>query len=175
MREDLLKKIGIEEPESELTTKAWLYLSGRKKLSEEFIREFKDKVDWVTISEYQKLSQNFIREFQDKVDWEWVSENQTLDEEFIREFRDKVHWGYISSVYHFTDEFLLEFKNEIWWNLYLSHQEAPFSIIKKFMLKTKIKDISNIKSNHLNQVQKVEIEKLLSFKSLFVNTEKEKI
>jgi hypothetical protein len=152
MREELLKEIGIEEPESELTTKDWLYLSKRK-----------------------KLSQNFIREFRNKVDWEYVSEYQTLDEEFIREFQDKVHWGYISYVYHLTDEFLLEFKNDIWWSLYLSHQEASFSIMKKFMLKTEIKDISNIKTNHLNQVQKTEIKKLLSFKTLFANTEKGKI
>ena len=38
-----------------------------KKLSEEFIKEFQDKVDWHKISEYQKLSEEFIKEFKDKI------------------------------------------------------------------------------------------------------------
>ena len=32
-------------------------------LSEDFIREFKDKVDWKYITKYQNLSKDFIREF----------------------------------------------------------------------------------------------------------------
>ena len=42
-------------------------------LSEDFIREFQDKVDWDCISKYQNLSEDFIREFQDKVDWQEIS------------------------------------------------------------------------------------------------------
>ena len=40
-----------------------MYISEYQKLSEEFIREFKDKVDWCYISEYQDLSENFKEEF----------------------------------------------------------------------------------------------------------------
>ena len=49
------------------------------------------------ISYKYKLSENFIREFQDKIDWYWISENQTLSENFIREFQNKVDWYYISA------------------------------------------------------------------------------
>ena len=38
-----------------------------QKLSEEFIKKFKDEVDWLSISIYQKLSEDFIREFKDEV------------------------------------------------------------------------------------------------------------
>ena len=65
-----------------------------KSLSEDFIREYQDKVDWGYISEYQSLSEDFIREFKDRVAWDWISECQVLSEdfirEFIREFKDKL-------------------------------------------------------------------------------------
>ena len=38
-------------------------------LSDEFIREFQDRVNWDCISAKQQLSEGFIREFEDKVDW----------------------------------------------------------------------------------------------------------
>ena len=46
----------------------WYFIS-MKPLSEEFIREFEEKVDWVTISKHQTLSEEFIREFEEKHDW----------------------------------------------------------------------------------------------------------
>ena len=39
-----------------------------QKLSESFIREFKDKVIWKYICDYQELSETFIDEFKDYVD-----------------------------------------------------------------------------------------------------------
>jgi hypothetical protein len=38
-----------------------------QKLSEEFIKEFKNEVDWDFISKYQKLSEEFIKEFKNEV------------------------------------------------------------------------------------------------------------
>ena len=56
----------------------WQNISTHQTLSEDFIREFKDKVDWEGISYYQTLSESFIREFKDKVDWHWISKKQTV-------------------------------------------------------------------------------------------------
>ena len=62
-------------------------------LSEDFIREFKDKVDWSAICRYQKLSENFIREFKDKVHWGVVSIYQNnLSDEFKTEFANKLNF-----------------------------------------------------------------------------------
>lgn len=69
----------------------WFHLS-RITLSEDFIREFQNKVSWYLISKYQKLSEDFIREFQDKVYWDCICRYQNLSEDFIREFQDKVSW-----------------------------------------------------------------------------------
>ena len=46
--------------------------------------------DWETLSEHRGLTEDFIREFADKVDWECISIYQHLSEDFIREFKDKV-------------------------------------------------------------------------------------
>jgi hypothetical protein len=73
----------------------WIYISAKQVLSEDFIREFQDKVNWLDISFYQTLSEGFIREFQDKVDWSGMSYKQRLSPSFIREFQDKVNWHYI--------------------------------------------------------------------------------
>ena len=43
-------------------------------------------IDWNNISKHQKLSENFIREFQDKVNWYNISNYQKLSEKFIKEF-----------------------------------------------------------------------------------------
>jgi len=51
---------------------------------------------WIEISKYQYLTEDFIREFKDKVDWWYISYYQELSEPFIREFKDKVDWWYIS-------------------------------------------------------------------------------
>ena len=53
-------------------------------LTEDFIREFQDKVNWKCISFYQTLSEDFIIEFKDKVDWEYISKYQKLSEDFIK-------------------------------------------------------------------------------------------
>ena len=38
----------------------WSSISYKYKLSENFIKEYQDKVDWYYISAHQKLSENFI-------------------------------------------------------------------------------------------------------------------
>ncbi len=64
----------------------WSYISEYQKLSESFIREFKDNVFWSYISIYQKLSESFIREFKDKVSWPNISYYQKLSSKFRKEF-----------------------------------------------------------------------------------------
>jgi len=76
-----------------------------KTLSEEFIRENKDIIDlinWYNISKYQKLSENFIREFKNKVDWDNISYYQKLSENFIREFQGKINWKCLLKKYGYN-------------------------------------------------------------------------
>ena len=69
----------------------WSDVSSHVELSEQFIREYADKINWEYISKYQKLSEQFIEEFKDEVHWENIIIKQSLNEQFI-----KKHWKKIS-------------------------------------------------------------------------------
>lgn len=58
----------------------------RKEITEKGI----DKVDWLEISIERKLSESFIREYKDYVNWHFISLYQTLSENFVEEFKDKL-------------------------------------------------------------------------------------
>ena len=113
----------------------WEYISAYQKLSEDFIREFQDEVNWYEISKNQKLSEDFIREFQDKVDWNWISLNQKLSEDFIKEFQDKVDWSYISTYQNLSEDFIREFQDKVDWNCISKYQKLSEDFIKEFNLK----------------------------------------
>ena len=94
----------------------WFDVSCHKGLTEDFIREFADKVYWGSISTYQHLAEDFIREFKDKVNWLTISVSQQLSEDFIREFADKVDWHSISKYQRLSKEFIEEFKYRVSWS-----------------------------------------------------------
>ena len=110
----------------------WHYISIRKNLSENFIREFKDKVYWIEISYYQNLSENFIREFQYSVTWSYISERQKLSEEFIREFKNRVNWDNISKYQKLSENFIKQFQNRVNWDNISKYQKLSENFIKKF-------------------------------------------
>ena len=145
--------------------KCWYEVSEHEGLTEDFIREFQDKVDWDCISECQRLSEDFIREFKDKVDWYWISKNQYLSEDFIREFQyrvnwsiiseyqplsedfirkfaDKVDWEYISDYQHLSEDFIREFKNRVYWSRISKYQHLSEDFIREFKGKVDWKYIS---------------------------------
>jgi hypothetical protein len=45
------------------------------------MRQFSDRVDWDAVSEYQTLSEDFVREFQNKVNREKIKPYQDKMEE----------------------------------------------------------------------------------------------
>ena len=79
-----------------------------KTLTEEFIRNNKNKINWFYISKDQKLNENFIREFKNKINWISISFNQKLNNKFIIEFQDKINWEYLLKKF----EYKLEFFND---------------------------------------------------------------
>ena len=112
----------------------WFRINIYHKLSEDFIREFKDYVDWRWISEYQKLSESFIREFKDEVYWGYISMDQKLSEEFIREFKDKAVWYRISEYQKLSEDFIREFKDKVNWYRINKYQKLSEDFIKEFDL-----------------------------------------
>jgi hypothetical protein len=128
--EDKIRKV-----QDQLSKDDWGNISKNQKLSEDFIREFQDKVNWSNISEFQTLSEDFIREFQNKVNWIFISRKQTLSEDFIREFQDKVHWINISEYQTLSEDFIREFQNKINWNFIFYYQKLSKEFIREFQNK----------------------------------------
>ena len=60
-------------------------ISTKQILSEEFIREFQDKIDWRMISCSQKLSIKFIIEFYKRIDFQALLRNENISDE-VKEF-----------------------------------------------------------------------------------------
>ena len=110
----------------------WTCISRYPHLSEDFIRKFADRVDWYYISAYQYLSENFIREFADRVAWDWIVKYQPLSEDFIREFKDKVNWYYISAYQHLSENFIREFKDKVNWFWISRCQHLSKEFIEEF-------------------------------------------
>ena len=101
-------------------------------LSEEFIREFTDRVNWNSIAVHQNLSENFIRKFKGKVTWNWISMFQHLSEDFIREFTDRVNWYWISEYQHLSEDFIREFQHKVDWNRVSQYQRLSKEFIEEF-------------------------------------------
>jgi hypothetical protein len=122
-------------------------------LSEEFLREtikqcnICDSGTWSVISSEQKLSEDFIREFEDKVDWRFISLDQKLSYSFIREFQDKVDWKYILMRQNFCEDFLIEFYDKIDFDLLKYNKHLKKLIPKKNL--HKLKSRINIKRQKL--------------------------
>ena len=110
----------------------WCYISLCQHLSEDFIREFKDRVSWYYISTFQHLSEDFIREFQDRVDWKGISACQRLSESFIREFADRLDWGWMSENQQLSEDFIREFKDEVNWAWISRCQHLSKEFIEEF-------------------------------------------
>jgi hypothetical protein len=109
----------------------WYHISINQKLSESFIREFKDKVYWSSISEYQNLSESFITEHKDKVWWDRISCFQKLSESFISEHKDKVSWYDISQYQKLSESFISEHKDKVKWYHISEFQKLSESFISE--------------------------------------------
>jgi hypothetical protein len=74
-----------------LTKVRWGLVSYRTNLTEDFMREFQDKLDWPTLSTRQEFSYQFIKEFKDKLDFDMLIRQGTITPRRVRElFREKV-------------------------------------------------------------------------------------
>ena len=122
----------IRENLNKLNVEDWKYISLAQKLSEDFIREFSEKLDWENISCKQELSESFICEFKNNVNWGCISQNQKLSESFIIEFKDKVNWNYISQSQKLSEPFIIEFKDKVNWNYISKYQKLVESFIREF-------------------------------------------
>lgn len=95
-------------------------LSQFVKLSENFIRKYKNDVIWTRISHHQKLSIDFIIEFENEICFYDLSYNKYLDLNIIRLYPSKIEYNNIfyaieTNVFinNITEEDMNEFQEDI--------------------------------------------------------------
>ena len=76
-----LNRETIDNTISEISEKV-IYKNVEKWLIvKDYIEKYQNEVDWINISAYQKLSEEFIRRFKDKINFKWLKENENISEE----------------------------------------------------------------------------------------------
>jgi hypothetical protein len=65
----------------------WIHILKRQQFSEDFLIEMSSNFNncWEVISKYQNLSENYIDNYKDKLEWEVLFNNQRLSGKFLRE------------------------------------------------------------------------------------------
>lgn len=89
----------------------WVDIFEYQKLSENFIRKYAELYDndiWSVISRCQTLSEDFIIEFKDKVNWYDISGDQKFSEEFALKFHNKLYWAPIIRRKLFSIDFYIQ-------------------------------------------------------------------
>jgi hypothetical protein len=73
----------------------WNTICTKYELTEEFIREFQDKLTnkcWKYIAIYNKLNEAFIEEFKDKFNWYLINKHQVLSKEFLNKHKSDIYF-----------------------------------------------------------------------------------
>lgn len=100
-------------------------------LTEDFMRDFKDKLDWDTISLCQTLGSTFIDEFADLLNWSIMSETQMLTIDQMQNYAPNLHWNGVSKFQVLTPEFIVKYKHMLNWDSLPQYQTITAEILSK--------------------------------------------
>ena len=73
----------------------WEEITVHSKLSEDFIREYKEKLNLSSVIYHQKVSKDFLREIMlecDDIFWRNFSSSDSINNTYFNEFKHKIHW-----------------------------------------------------------------------------------
>lgn len=94
---------------------------------------------WNTISEHQKLDENFLIEFKDKIDWRMASRTQVITEKIMEKCADKLNWNaLIKHDITLTEEILEKYEKYFdWstWSIIIQYQNVSEEFLEKRMMK----------------------------------------
>lgn len=111
-------------------TWTWGSISSETGLSEEFMREHKDKLIWNLIAQFQTLSETFLIEMEGYVEWFHTSAFQPLTPSLIDRYSDCIAWDLLSQNKHLTTELMIQYKDDLNWNRIYFHHPEKFKKIK---------------------------------------------
>jgi hypothetical protein len=116
------------------------YVLQYQTLSESFIRKHQDELNWYFVFGFQDLTEDFIREFIDKIDrnnaWENLFKKQTLSDKFIEEFAHKVDWNDVSTSQKLPLTSIIKYTKYLNWNkVYYNNKNFKDYIIDSWKAK----------------------------------------
>lgn len=84
------------------------------KVSDEFLRYYAERdmiygADWWPVHT-QKLTEQFIRDYRSRLDWMWICIHQPMTEEFMYEMEDSIGtcWNYVAENQVMSDQFIID-------------------------------------------------------------------
>jgi hypothetical protein len=92
-RKGLLKKMGIDLHEKEISRSLWSHISLAIS-DEDFISEFSDKLDWKMISKVHNLSNEFILKYNHLIEWDHYFKSNEVEFSIIKKFILKTSFRY---------------------------------------------------------------------------------
>lgn len=111
----------------------WNYVVQNQTLSEDFIREFKDKIDMQCVGTQQVMSEKFLEEMKEKVAFLTIAKHHRLGEKFIRKWHDKLDWHYISRCQDMSEDFIEEYQEKIYWWDYFYRNHCVDMLSEEFI------------------------------------------
>lgn len=116
----------------------WSFVFEYTQVSEAFLRKYCSEFDtevWSVVSAFQELSEDFMCEFKDKLDWCEVSQNQEFSEEFAIRFKLLLEWDVVICRRLFTFDFILQnavLTDDVVYRLGQSYTSDIRKIIEKY-------------------------------------------
>lgn len=112
----------------------WNEISKNESLSEDFIRENKDKLTMRLVLRYSQVSESFLEEYYmtfTSKEWRRLSKYQTISEDFIAKHEDQVVWKSICEGQVLSEPFIEEYWEHIDVAGILLYQNLSESFLRK--------------------------------------------
>lgn len=89
------------------------------KLSDDFIKEYKDKVDWAVITKdyMNDMSLEFMSDMGSYIRWDIMCRGMELDIDIVRAHEVDMDWSYISRYWRIDIDLFREFSHKIRWDI----------------------------------------------------------
>lgn len=116
----------------------WVFIFEYNQVSEELLRKYSSEFDrevWCVVSALQVLSDDFMCEFKDKLNWGEVSQNQQFSEEFAIRFKLLLEWDVVICRRLFTFDFILQnavLTDDVVYRLSQSYTSDIKNILEKY-------------------------------------------
>ncbi|KAF1333572.1 Microtubule-associated protein, partial [Globisporangium splendens] len=91
----------------------WDHISAYQNLSEEFLREFKDRINLRTISFFHVLSERFICDFANELRWDGICSREVLSLPLLIQFANRIEWLHLAINQSLTRKTILYFREQL--------------------------------------------------------------